>query len=216
MPTYPEEVVFILENDAEVAGQLQRICESIDLQCQRYQTVNDWLQEADLNSVGVVILCVRIPQTGGLWVQQHLRKIGSSLTVIFTTQYGDIPTAVQAIKHGAIDFIERPFRDQEMLDRILEAVNQSRRAWERNQQLSELRQLIDQLTDREREIMEKVVTGMPNKAIAQELAISEKTVEFHRANIMRKFDVQSLAELVNIVSDYRTILNEQSDYFIVH
>ena len=139
-----------------------------------------------------------MPGLGGLELQDKLIEMNSTLPIIFITGHGDIPMAVEAMQKGAVDFIQKPFRDQELLDRISQALNTANELQSERQQQSKIQECIDSLTNREREVLELVVTGKPNKIIAHELGVSQRTVEIHRARVMEKMHARSLAELVRM------------------
>jgi FixJ family two-component response regulator len=145
-----------------------------------------------------MVLDVRMPEMSGLEVQQQLNRSGALIPVILITGHGDIPMAVQAMKDGAFDFLQKPFRDQELLDRINAALKQDAQNRESVDRLADLRQRAESLTPREREVMGHVVDGKANKVIAIDLGLSERTVEIHRANVMEKMAARSVAHLVKM------------------
>ena len=158
----------------------------------------EFLAKYDPNQPGVLVLDVRMPEMSGLEVQQHLNRNGSMLPVILVTGHGDVPMAVQAMKDGAFDFLQKPFRDQDLLDRINAALKQDAQNRASVDRLADLRQRAESLTPREREVMAHVVDGKANKVIAIDLGLSERTVEIHRANVMEKMDARSVAHLVKM------------------
>ena len=139
-----------------------------------------------------------MPGLGGLELQQKLNEMGSTLPIIFITGHGDVPMAVEAMQKGAVDFIQKPFRDQELLDRIGEAMKQDQERRSAREERAEVQNRIDKLTNRERQVLDLVVTGKPNKVIAYELGVSQRTVEIHRARVMEKMEAKSLADLVRM------------------
>ena len=139
-----------------------------------------------------------MPGLGGLELQEELIRRGNTLPIIFITGHGDVPMAVEAMQKGAVDFIQKPFRDQELLDRIREALATDQHRREEQQQHEEVANRLDKLTNREREVFDLVVTGKPNKVIAYELGVSQRTVEIHRARVMEKMQARSLADLVKM------------------
>jgi RNA polymerase sigma factor (sigma-70 family) len=139
-----------------------------------------------------------MPGLGGLELQEELIKRGNTLPIIFITGHGDVPMAVEAMQKGAVDFIQKPFRDQELLDRIREALATDEERREEQQAHAEVASRLDRLTNREREVFDLVVTGKPNKVIAYELGVSQRTVEIHRARVMEKMQARSLADLVKM------------------
>jgi len=158
----------------------------------------EFLSKYDANQAGCLVLDVRMPEMSGLEVQQQLNRSGALIPVILITGHGDIPMAVQAMKDGAFDFLQKPFRDQELLDRINAALKQDAQNRESVDRLADLRQRAESLTPREREVMGHVVDGKANKVIAIDLGLSERTVEIHRANVMEKMAARSVAHLVKM------------------
>ncbi len=158
----------------------------------------EFLQKLDPNQPGCLVLDVRMPEMSGLEVQQQLNRSGSMLPVILMTGHGDIPMAVQAMKDGAFDFLQKPFRDQDLLDRINGALKQDAENRETVERHADLKRRSESLTPREREVMALVVDGRANKVIAIDLGLSERTVEIHRANVMEKMQARSVAHLVKM------------------
>jgi len=146
----------------------------------------------------MMLVDIRMPGLGGLELQEELIKRGNTLPIIFITGHGDVPMAVEAMQKGAVDFIQKPFRDQELLDRIREALATDEERREEQQQHAEVAGRLERLTNREREVFDLVVTGKPNKVIAYELGVSQRTVEIHRARVMEKMQARSLADLVKM------------------
>ncbi|ANO50731.1 DNA-binding response regulator [Woeseia oceani] len=177
---------------------MELLMKSVGQPCHLFDSGDTFLKAYSPEWSGCLILDIRMPGIGGLELQNELQKRSCGLPVIFITGFGDVPMAVEAIKNGAFDFIEKPFRDQELLDRInaaIEANSQQRIA------LSEtavVKERLQRLTGREREVMDLVVTGKANKVIAHELGVSQRTVEIHRARVMEKMEAKSLPELVRM------------------
>ncbi len=191
--------VFVVDDDPAVRDSLALLVRSIDLPVETYASGREFLDTYDPTRFGCVVLDVRMPGISGIELQERLIAQGSTLPIIFITGHGDVAMAVRAVKAGALDFIEKPFNDQDLLDKIHEALDsdfEARRHLE-EQHLIEAR--IASLTARERQVMELVVDGAPNKRIARKLEISQRTVEIHRANVMRKMQADSLAQLVRAV-----------------
>ena len=147
---------------------------------------------------GCLVLDIRMPGLGGLELQEELIKRGNTLPIIFITGHGDVPMAVEAMQKGAVDFIQKPFRDQELLDRVREALATDEERREEQQLHAKVNERLSRLTNREREVFDLVVTGKPNKVIAYELGVSQRTVEIHRARVMEKMQARSLADLVKM------------------
>lgn len=194
-----EPTVFIVDDDSAIRVAMQALLESVGLKHEILPGADEFLdRHGDGHEAGCLVLDIRMPGLGGLELQDELIKRGNSIPIIFITGHGDVPMAVEAMQKGAVDFIQKPFRDQELLDRIHLALrtDEERRAEARRSE--EIRSLIDKLTQREREVFELVVTGKPNKVIAFELGVSQRTVEIHRARVMEKMQARSLADLVRM------------------
>jgi FixJ family two-component response regulator len=171
---------------------------TVGYQAMAFAKPTDFLEKYDPEQHACVVLDVRMPGMSGLEVQQQLNRRGSILPVILVTGHGDIPMAVQAMKDGAFDFLQKPFRDQDLLDRINAAVKQDGENRAMLEQLADLKRRAESLTPREREVMGLVVDGKANKVIAIDLGLSERTVEIHRANVMEKMGARSVAHLVKM------------------
>jgi FixJ family two-component response regulator len=174
------------------------LLKSVHIDHQVFNSADEFLELFDGNDNGCLVLDIRMPGLGGLELQEKLIESDIALPIIFITGHGDIPMAVEAMQKGAFDFIQKPFRDQELLDRIGDALNtalerRSERALKRDVQTR-----INTLTKREHEVLDLVVTGKPNKIIAHELGVSQRTIEIHRARVMEKMAARSLAELVRM------------------
>lgn len=163
-----------------------------------YHSANDFLEGHGNDRAGCLVLDIRMPGLGGLELQEKLNEMGSTLPIIFITGHGDVPMAVEAMQKGAVDFIQKPFRDQELLERISEALKTDQKRRSARDQKAAVVEHLGKLTKREREVMDLVVTGKPNKVIAYELGVSQRTVEIHRARVMEKMQARSLADLVRM------------------
>jgi FixJ family two-component response regulator len=159
---------------------------------------DEFLSTHTNDRAGCLVLDIRMPGLGGLELQEKLNELGSTLPIIFITGHGDVPMAVEAMQKGAVDFIQKPFRDQELLDQISEALKTDQERRSARNQMTEVANRAEKLTKREREVMNLVVTGKPNKVIAYELGVSQRTVEIHRARVMEKMEARSLADLVRM------------------
>jgi FixJ family two-component response regulator len=190
------ETVIVIDDDREVRQALGRLLRSVGIGACLYGSVSEYLKAGRPEGPSCMVLDVRLPGKSGLDFQRELSKAGLHLPIIFITGHGDIPMSVEAIKGGAIEFLTKPFRDQDLLNAIQSGLEQDRilRAKERN--LALLRERFNSLTQREREVMGLVVAGQLNKMIAREIGISEITVKVHRGNVMRKMEAGSLADLV--------------------
>ena len=190
--------VFIVDDDPAIRFAMQALMDSVNLRHEIYGSGDEFLEQVTDERPGCLVLDIRMPGLGGLELQEELLKRGNSLPVIFITGHGDVPMAVEAMQKGAVDFIQKPFRDQDLLDRIREALRTDRERREEQQQHAEVEERIARLTNREREVFDLVVTGKPNKVIAYELGVSQRTVEIHRARVMEKMQARSLADLVKM------------------
>lgn len=190
--------IFIVDDDPSIRFAMQALMESVNLRHEIFGSADEFLEQAAEPRPGCLVLDIRMPGLGGLELQEELIKRGNELPIIFITGHGDVPMAVEAMQKGAIDFIQKPFRDQDLLDRIAEALKTDKERRENHQQHSEVAERVSRLTKREREVFDLVVTGKPNKVIAYELGVSQRTVEIHRARVMEKMQARSLADLVKL------------------
>jgi FixJ family two-component response regulator len=193
-----ESVVFVIDDDASVRDSLRSLFESVDLNVKLFGSTDDFLQSERPDVPCCLVLDVRLPGRSGLEFQDELANSGTDMPIIFLTGHGDIPMSVQAMKAGAVEFLTKPCRDQDLLDavRLSLARDQERREGEKH--LTEIKTHFATLTAREREVMGLVAAGLLNKQIAGEMDISEVTVKMHRGNIMRKMRARSLADLVRM------------------
>jgi FixJ family two-component response regulator len=191
-------VVFVVDDDLAMREALQDLLASVGVDVRLFASTQDFMQAQRPDAPGCLVLDVRLPGASGLSFQEELPRAGVDLPVIFITGHGDIPMTVRAMKAGAVEFLSKPFRDQELLDAIDAAVERHRVQRRETALVAELRQRFAALTQREREVMALVSTGRVNKQIAAELSISEATVKVHRGQIMRKMQAKSLAQLVRI------------------
>ncbi|MEM8814789.1 MAG: response regulator transcription factor [Pseudomonadota bacterium] len=194
-----EARVFIVDDDASIRVAMQALMESVDLPHEILASADNFLEKyGDDPKPGCLVLDIRMPGLGGLELQDELLKRGNSMPIIFITGHGDVPMAVEAMQKGAVDFIQKPFRDQELLDRVHLALRTDEERRTEARRVDEVRSLVERLTQREREVFDLVVTGKPNKVIAYELGVSQRTVEIHRARVMEKMKARSLADLVRM------------------
>jgi FixJ family two-component response regulator len=192
----PGPVVFIVDDDLSMRDALTDLFRSMKFDAEAFESATAFMETANFNRPGCILLDVRLPGVSGLDFQTQLERVGSKMPIVFMTGFGDIPMSVQAMKAGAVDFLTKPFKDQDILDAVAAAMERDA-ARRRQSALSEaVASLAGSLTPREREVMEAVVKGLMNKQIAYELGISEVTVKLHRGNVMRKMEVRSVAELV--------------------
>ncbi len=191
-------LIYIVDDDDGMRRALTVLITTIGYQPVAFAKPTEFLAKYDPSQPGCLVLDVRMPEMSGLEVQQHLNKAGSMLPVILVSGHGDIPMAVQAMKDGAFDFLQKPFRDQELIDRINGALKLDTQNRESVDRLADLTAREQSLTPREREVLVLVVDGKANKVIAIDLGLSERTVEIHRANVMEKMGARSVAHLVKM------------------
>lgn len=199
VPVTAEPVVHVVDDDPEVCKSLRYVIQTAGYQVATYTTARDFLAGNAAAKPGCLILDIRLPGTNGLDLQERLNALGSSIPVIIISGYADVALAVRAMRKGAIDLLEKPFDSSLLLDRVRQAIEIDRKAHIRRGETDQIQALISTLTPREREVMRLVVQGNANKRIAATLGISMKTVEAHRAHVMRKMYADSLAELVQKV-----------------
>ena len=196
-----QSVVFVIDDDASMCQALQRLFRSVGLQAQVFGSTKEFLNTKLPDVASCLVLDVRLPGGSGLDFQSELVKAKIHVPIIFITGHGDIPMSVKAMKAGAVEFLTKPFRDQELLDSIQVALNRDRARRQNDNAVSSLRALYQLLTPREREVMALVTAGLMNKQIAARLNVSEITVKIHRGNAMGKMGARSLAELVRMADD---------------
>jgi len=194
-----EPVVFIVDDDEEVRKSLGKLIETVGFNVRTFASGQEFLESSDFSSPGCLVLDVRMPGMSGLKLQNKLAEHRSQLPIIFITGHGDVSTATEAFKSGAVDFIEKPFSEQKLLDSINKAIETSLKNYSNQNKIADIQQRIDTLTRREREILDGVVGGKTNKMIGLELNLSPKTVDFHRCNIMEKMGVNRAVQLIRLV-----------------
>jgi FixJ family two-component response regulator len=193
-----ESIVFIIDDDPLYRRSSERLVRSVGFSVQSFESARDFLSSRRPNVPSCLVLDVRLPGFSGLDLQRELAEAGVHIPITFVTGHGDIPMSVQAMKAGAVEFLTKPFRDQALLDAIRQAIGRDQVARQQHARNSDLRRRYESLNPREREVFKCVVSGMLNKQIADELGATERTVKFHRGHIMRKMQVNSLAELVRM------------------
>lgn len=190
--------IHIVDDDPGMLKYLSDLVNTLNYKSQTYESANDFLNNYEGEGLGCLILDLRLPGISGLELHQQLPEHGVDLPVIMISGFGDIPTAVKAMKSGVLDFLEKPFKGQELLELIHNAINQHKEIREKSNSQNKAQSRLDSLTKREKQVIKLVVSGMLNKDIAKELEISIKTVEVHRANVMDKMSANSVADLVRM------------------
>ena len=197
--------VFIVDDDADVRESLQELLESVGLHSQSFGTAQEFLAVRRGDDPSCLILDVRLPGISGLDLQHELKRVRISIPIIFLTAHADVPMSVRAMKSGAVEFLTKPFRQQDLLDAVQRSLNRARILREKERELTELRHRCEGLSVREREVMNLVVSGMLNKLIAAELAASEATIKMHRSQVMKKMQAKSLPELVRMADKLKSL-----------
>ena len=191
--------VFVVDDDEAVRTSLRLLLKSVGLQVETFSSAQEFLDQFDPDRAGSLVLDIRMPGVSGLELQQQLNERHSIMPIVFITGHGDVPMAVEAMQAGAVDFIQKPFRDQDLIDRINRALEKDKAMRGELRERDEIRRRMGQLTPREREVLELVTQGKANKVIAGDLNVSQRTVEIHRARVMEKMGAASLAHLVRMV-----------------
>jgi len=190
--------VFIIDDDRGMRQAIQDLVQSVGLRAEAFATAQDFLSGQRTGEPSCLVLDVRLPQMSGLDFQRQLAETGVQIPIVFITAHGDIPMSVRALKSGAVEFLTKPFRDQDLLDAIHQALQRNRAAREQQAEIHDLQGRYQSLSAREREVMALVVSGMLNKQIASEIGASEATVKIHRGHVMQKTGAGSLVELVRM------------------
>ena len=190
------QLVYIIDDDEAVRDSMSMLLDSAELQYSCFETADDFCAQHDNTQRGCLVLDIRMSGMTGLALQQYLTDIGSILPIIFITGHGDVPMAVEAMRRGALDFLRKPVNEIDLLDRIQQAFDREAGNWGEKTDRSQLQHRIDSLTERENEVFKRVASGAANKVIAVDLGISERTVEVHRSQVMKKLEARTLAQLV--------------------
>jgi two-component system response regulator FixJ len=197
----PAPTIFVVDDDEGVRNSLRFLLKSVGLATHTLASAGEFLEVYSPKQPGCLVLDVRMPGMSGLELQQQLNLRGAVIPVIFITGHGDIPMAVEAMQHGACDFLQKPFRDQDLIDRIQRALERDARNRAALAQHDHIQARFNSLTPREQDVLRLMTRGMPNKVMAAELGVSQRTVEIHRARVMEKSGAASLAQLVRMVMD---------------
>jgi FixJ family two-component response regulator len=195
-----QPIVLVVDDDASVRDAIASLVRSVRLEAQCFAGPQEFLDSAPLDRPACMILDVRLPGASGLELQRKMRETDRAIPIVFLTAYGDVPMTVAAMKEGAIEFLIKPCRDQDLLDAIQHGLERSRAERRQRREIAEIRQRFDSLTPRERQVMAEVVAGHPNKRIAAELGTTEATIKLHRGQVMQKMKSGSLPELVRIAA----------------
>ena len=190
--------VFVVDDDEPVRDAIGMLLETVDIPYESFATAQAFLDAYNASRTGCLVLDIRMPGMSGLELQEKLLEDNAPIPIVFITGHGDIPMAVDAMKRGAVDFIRKPFRDQELLDRVHEALNVDSGNRSAYADLANIREKVASLTPREHEVFERVAQGQANKVVAIDLGISERTVEIHRSQVMQKSKARTLADLVRM------------------
>jgi FixJ family two-component response regulator len=197
-------VVVVIDDDASVRAALKELFESVGLKVKLYASGSAVLEDRLTGATSCLVLDVKLPETSGIKFQEELARADIHVPIVFVTGHGDIPMAVRAMKAGAVDFLTKPFREQDLLDAVFTALEQDGLRREMQQSYSTLREHFESLSARERDVVNRVAAGEPNKQVAAELGLSEVTVKVHRAKAMRKMHAKGLADLVKMIEHFRT------------
>lgn len=194
----PQPTVFLVDDDAAVRKALGRLLLSLDVKVEKFASAREFLERLPFNGIGCILLDLRMPESGGLELQETLQSLGSHLPIVFISAHADVSASVRAIKAGALDFLPKPFLDTELLEAIGNALSHCRKILGENALLTKIQGRMETLTAREREVLAGVISGKLNKQIAQTLGTVEKTIKVHRARVMEKMGAASVADLVRM------------------
>lgn len=209
MPDKRAPIVHIVDDDADMRDSLMFLLRSVGLNVKVYASAVEFLSLYIDNAPGCLLFDVRMPDVSGLELYEKLISEGVRVPVIFMTAYADVPMAVRALKSGAVEFLEKPFNRQDLIDRVQRVVSADAARWESGEHWEDVGRRLAELTSRERDVLDLVMTGMPNKTIAARLEITERTVELRRASLLKKLQVQSTVKLVRMLTEYEVYAGTQ-------
>jgi FixJ family two-component response regulator len=193
-----QAVVYVIDDDSALRDALKKLFELVSLRAETFSTANEFLSRKLPDAPACIVLDIRLPSTSGLELQTELARAGIKLPIVFMSGYSDVPMTVQAMKAGALDFLPKPFRDQDMVDAVHHALQRDRARRQAEKDSEELRAHFEILSHRERQVMVAIARGLMNKQIAAELGVAEITVKLHRSSLMRKMNARSIAELARM------------------
>jgi len=199
-------VVMVVDDDAGVRNAMRALLKSVGINCSLFASAQEFLAAWQPAQLGCLVLDIRMPGMSGMELQQQLNLRGAVMPVIFMTGHGDIPMAVEAMQHGAFDFLQKPFRDQDLLDRIQRAIAKDAELRKSLGEHARIKTHLESLTPREREVLDLMTKGLQNKMIGQQLGVSPRTIEIHRARVMEKMNATSVAELVRMMIDLKHVV----------
>jgi FixJ family two-component response regulator len=203
MTTEPDPTIFVIDDDPSVRKSLSRLLESLGFNTETFASAEEFLKRGHFDGLGCIVLDVRMPGLSGMDLQRELNKADYSMPIVFITGHGNIPMTVQAMKGGAVDFLTKPFDDEELLQAVEKAMEVDRNVRAERAEVRDVLRRVEKLTPREHEIVRYIIAGMLNKQIAFRLGIAEKTVKIHRGHIMEKLAADSVAELVRVAEKAR-------------
>jgi FixJ family two-component response regulator len=206
VPIDPAPIVFVVDDDAGVRDAVRTLLTSVGIRVETFASTREFLSARRPDAPACLVLDVRLPDASGLELQRELADADAAIPIIFVTGHGDIPMSVQAMKAGAVEFLTKPFRGQQLLDAVQDALARGRDAWKERIHTAELRARYDSLTPREKEVMALVAAGLLNKQVAAELGASELTIKTHRGRVMQKMEAESVADLVRMSEKLRPIV----------
>jgi two-component system response regulator FixJ len=196
-------IVFVVDDDSGVRTSIRILLKSVGIHTTAFASAKEFLAAYDPGQPGCLVLDIRMPGMSGMELQQELNRLGAVIPVVFITGHGDVPMAVEAMQQGAFDFLQKPFRDQDLIHRIQQALQRDEAHRAALRQTDSIRKRLESLTPREREVLDLLVEGKQNKVMAAELGLSQRTVEIHRAHVIDKMQARSIAQLVRMMLDVR-------------